>query len=192
MQEAVPSGRGAMAAVIGLASELVVAECEKIDGSVAAANFNAPDQTVLAGETSAVALAVKQLRELGARRVMALAVSAPFHCELMRPAMEKLEPLLQSVAFRDPTVPVVSNVTAEPYRRAEDARELLCQQVCAPVRWVESVRKLADCGVTAVLEVGPGKLLSALVKRIEPKLVRANVSSVSDVDGALAALREVL
>jgi [acyl-carrier-protein] S-malonyltransferase len=188
MQEAVPAGRGAMAAVLGLDADAVAEACRRAaaesGGVVAPANLNAPEQTVIAGDAEAVARAVALAKEAGARRSVALPVSAPFHCALMRPAAEKLAAELARVRFRDPVVPVVTNVEAEPNRDAARFADLLERQVTAPVRFVECVRKLVALGVTRVLEVGPGGVLSGLVARIDRGLSRANVAS-------LAQLREV-
>jgi [acyl-carrier-protein] S-malonyltransferase len=188
MQEAVPEGKGAMLAVMGLDGAEVARICDAVDGPVSAANLNSPVQTVIAGSSDAVASAREALEAAGARRVVPLEVSAPFHCELMAPARDKLTPLLAETRFRDARIPVVSNVKAEPYREADRARELLREQVCSPVRWVESVKRLADEGVTLQLEIGPGKVLSGLAARIDKKLARANVAAVGDVDTALAAV----
>jgi [acyl-carrier-protein] S-malonyltransferase len=185
MAESVPAGEGDMVAVLGLSGEDVESICNEIDGVVAPANYNSQLQTVIAGEKSAVRAASEALKAAGAKRVMALAVSAPFHCPLMAPAMSKLEPALGEARFRNMRVPVVSNVTARPYRSADEARRLLRDQVCAPVRWMESVRTLVDEGVKVQLEAGPGNVLTGLAARIEKGLVRARVSEVGDLDAAL-------
>ncbi len=192
MQEAVPEGVGMMVAVMGLPGEQVAAICDAEPGRVEAANFNAPLQTVIAGDVAAVESAGLKLREAGAKRVITLPVSAPFHCALMAPAMEKLVPALAEIPLRDLRIPVISNVTAEPYREGAIARELLREQVCAPVRWVESVQRLVDLGVRVVLEVGPGKVLTSLAGRIAPELKRISVLTVSDLDPAIETLKEVL
>jgi [acyl-carrier-protein] S-malonyltransferase len=192
MQQAVPEGRGAMVAVIGLAGEEVARVCAATEGLVAPANFNSPVQTVIAGEAGAVRAASAALEGAGARRIVELDVSAPFHCELMRPAMEKLAPALGKARFSDARVPVVSNVTAEPYREGSRARELLREQVCAPVRWVESVQTLRSAGVGFQLEVGPGQVLTGLAARIDRALARASVARLEDVEGALLRAREAL
>jgi len=191
MQEAVPIGRGEMAAVLGLAGERVAEICEGIAGEVAPANYNSPEQTVIAGETQAVQAATEALREAGAKRTIPLDVSAPFHCQLMRPAMERLVSVLEDAEFSEARIPVVSNVTAEPYRLPEDARRLLGQQVCASVRWVDCVKRIQREGAQLLLEVGPGKVLSGLAARIDRGLKRANVSSPETLEAALKALAEV-
>ena len=190
MQDAVPEGEGAMAAVVGLEAALVARICAEIDGVVAPANFNSPVQTVIAGRRAAVSLACERMTAAGAKRVIALDVSAPFHCELMAPAMEKLTPELAAARFCDLRVPVVSNVDAEPYTRAAVARARLREQVCAPVRWVECVQRLVAAGVKLELEVGPGKVLSGLAAKIDRALGRANVEKLEDLEGALARAAE--
>jgi [acyl-carrier-protein] S-malonyltransferase len=190
MQEAVPEGRGDMAAVLGIPSDAVERACAEAGGAVTPANYNAPEQTVIAGERDAVRAAGELAKKAGARRVLPLQVSAPFHCPLMRPAMEKLAPVLAETPFHDLRVPVVSNVTAEPYHRAADVRELLRQQVCAPVQWVKGVRRLRALGAKLVVEVGPGKVLSGLVGRIEPELARVSLCDVEALARVHAALAE--
>ena len=192
MAEAVAEGEGSMLAVLGLSGAEVGRICADTAGVVAPANFNSPVQTVVAGERGAVESAGEALRAAGAKRLVPLAVSAPFHCPLMAPAAEKLAPALAEACFRDLRIPVVSNVSAEPYRTAAEARALLHAQVCAPVRWVDCVRSLVGSGVSVQLEVGPGNVLSGLAARIDRGLVRAGVSTTDDVDGALARVSEAL
>ena len=192
MSEAVPEGEGAMVAVLGLEGDQVARICSETEGVVEPANFNSQLQTVIAGRRQAVEAAVAACLEAGAKRSVPLPVSAPFHCELMAPAMEKLAPELAGALRRDLRTPVVSNVNARPYHGAEEARELLRRQVCAPVRWTECVRTLVHAGVTAQLEVGPGKVLSGLAGRIHRKLVRANVATAEDLETALDALEKAL
>jgi [acyl-carrier-protein] S-malonyltransferase len=190
MQEAVPEGRGAMAAVMGAGPEDVARACERAARAtgrvVSPANWNSPLQTVIAGEAAAVEAACNEARKLGARRTVPLPVSAPFHCALMEPAAEKLAGELSGVRFADPRVPVVSNVTAEPNPSGARVAELLCQQVTAPVRFTESVRRMAALGVDRLLEIGPGRVLSGLVARIERGLARASLSSVAELPDAIA------
>ncbi len=190
MQEAVPPGRGAMAAVMGCDGATVEAACEAASaasgGVVEPANYNAPAQTVIAGEARAVEAAATEARRRGARRVVPLEVSAPFHCRLMAPAAEKLAGDLARVRFGAPKVPVVTNVEAAPNADAERIPSLLQRQVTAPVRFEASVRRLAEEGVTRVLEVGPGRVLSGLVGRIDRSLERANASAWADLEGAAA------
>jgi [acyl-carrier-protein] S-malonyltransferase len=170
MQEAVPVGEGAMAAVLGLAADLVEQACrDAAEGEVvSAANLNAPGQVVIAGTATAVARAGARAKALGARRVMALNVSAPFHCALMRPAQDRLAPELRALNVADPRVPVVANVDARPKRDAASAVEALVEQVSSPVRWEAVVERLASEGVRTYVEVGPGMVLSGLVKKIAP------------------------
>jgi [acyl-carrier-protein] S-malonyltransferase len=169
MQEAVPTGVGAMAAIVGLTPEEVAAACrEAAQGEVVSpANFNSPDQTVIAGTAAAVERASAACTARGARRAIPLAVSAPFHCALMAPARERLRPLLEEARFADAAVPIVTNVDARPETRGSALRDALARQVDAPVRWVESVRALAAEGVDRGIEIGPGNVLAGLVRRIE-------------------------
>jgi [acyl-carrier-protein] S-malonyltransferase len=169
MQEATPVGVGAMAAVLGLDSALVWRACtEAAQGEVVSpANMNMPGQVVIAGTAAAVERASARARELGARRVVPLQVSAPFHCALMRPAEERLAPELRAVAAKAPRVPVVANVDAEPKRTATEAVEALVAQVSRPVLWEQVVRRLASGGVRTYVEVGPGTVLSGLIRKIE-------------------------
>jgi [acyl-carrier-protein] S-malonyltransferase len=185
MQEAVPVGTGAMAAVLGLDEAAVRQACDDAAQGevVSAANLNSPGQIVIAGTASAVARAGERARALGARRVVPLPVSAPFHCALMAPAEARLAPELRALALQDPRIPVVANVDAEPRREAATAIEALIRQVSAPVRWQDVVSRLASEGVTAYVEVGPGAVLSSLVR----KMVRgATVLSFDSPDGLAA------
>jgi [acyl-carrier-protein] S-malonyltransferase len=183
MQEAVPAGQGAMSAVIGLDGPAVAAACAEIAGetgeAVSAANFNSPEQTVIAGTAGAVAKVAELLKQRGAKRVLPLPVSAPFHCALMKPAEEKLAPFLDAASFADLSVPVVTNVDALPNASGTAAREALRRQVCSPVRWVETVELLASESEGAV-EVGPGAVLAGLAKRIAREWP---VRTTSDAEG---------
>ncbi len=169
MQEAVPAGKGAMSAVIGLPAEQVIGACAEAAAEsgevVSAANFNSPEQTVIAGSAAGVAKAAEILKAKGAKRVLPLPVSAPFHCALMKPAEDALAPFLDGTAFATLAIPVVSNADADVETDPGAAREALRRQVCSPVRWVESVQKLASLADSAI-EVGPGTVLAGLVKRI--------------------------
>ena len=169
MQEAVPPGVGAMAAIVGLAPEEVEAACrEAAQGEVVSpANFNSPEQTVIAGHARAVARASAACTTRGAKRAIALPVSAPFHCALMAPARERLRPYLADAGFAEPRIPVVTNVDAAAESDGGRLRDALLRQIDAPVRWVDSVRLLAREGVDRALEIGPGKVLAGLVRRIE-------------------------
>ena len=184
MQEAVPVGTGAMAAMLGIERDELAAICaEAAQGEVVSpANFNSPGQIVIAGHAGAVARAIEIAKGKGYRKAMPLPVSAPFHCALMQPAAERLRQVLDGIAVADPAVPVVSNVEALPNGKGERVRELLVTQVCAPVRWDESVQKMAALGVTRFVEIGPGKVLSGLVKRIVKEVEVANVETPSNLD----------
>jgi [acyl-carrier-protein] S-malonyltransferase len=192
MQEAVPAGQGAMSAVLGLEPERVRAICESVQAAtgkvVAPANYNEPAQTVIAGEASAVAEAGLRLKEAGAKRVLPLPVSAPFHCALMAPVKPRLEAVLRAVAWNQPAVPVVTNVEARANRETARIVPLLVEQVTAPVRWIESVQELGRLGVTRVVEVGPGTVLGGLVRRIEKGIEVHAVSDPASLDKTLAAL----
>jgi len=168
MQEAVPVGAGAMAVVLGLDADTVAQACEyAAQGDVVSpANLNGAGQVVIAGSRDAVARAGGRARELGAKRVVRLPVSAPFHCALMNPAQARLAPELRALKVHDPRVPVVANVDAEPKRTAADAVEALIAQVSSPVRWEAVVGRLASEGVTTYVEVGPGTVLSGLVRKV--------------------------
>jgi len=173
MQEAVPVGVGAMAAILGLDAVSVAAvAAAAADGEVCAvANYNSPEQTVIAGHRGAVERAMALARERGARRALPLPVSAPFHCALMAPARAGLAPDLAATAFADPAVPVVVNIDAAPVATGAAARDALVRQIDGPVRWVESVRRLAgELAVTRFVEVGPGGVLTGLAKRIAPEI----------------------
>jgi [acyl-carrier-protein] S-malonyltransferase len=188
MQEAVPEGRGAMAAVIGCPPEQVERVCGIVASEtgkvVAPANYNAHLQTVIAGHAAAVELACSRSRQEGAIRAVPLSVSAPLHCELMRPAAEKLALELSSVHFREAQPPVVTNVEAVPNAHARRMPELLKRQVTSPVRFVEMIEYMAERGVTRVLEIGPGRVLTGLIRRIDAKLARGNLSTSSELTEA--------
>jgi [acyl-carrier-protein] S-malonyltransferase len=190
MQEAVPQGVGGMAAVIGLAPQKVKEICEAMaQGQVLApANYNSPEQTVIAGNAEAVERAAGPLKEAGAKRVLPLPVSAPFHCALMAPVKPRLEEVLEAIQVSPLKVPVVTNVEAAPNPDAARVVPLLVEQVTHPVRWIESVEALARLGVTKVVEVGPGKVLCGLVKRISKELESANVEDPTSLEKAVAAL----
>lgn len=189
MQEAVPPGVGAMAAVIGLAPEKVKEICDAVaQGQVVSpANYNSPEQTVIAGDAAAVERAQAALKEAGAKRVLPLPVSAPFHCALMAPVKPRLQEVLGKVAIAQPTVPVVTNVEAKPNSDASRIAGLLVEQVTHPVRWIESVEALRQAGVTKVVEVGPGKVLCGLVRRISKELEILNVEDPASLEKAVAA-----
>jgi [acyl-carrier-protein] S-malonyltransferase len=191
MQEAVPVGEGAMAAILGLAPALVQQACdEAAEGQVVSpANINAPGQVVIAGATAAVKRASERAKALGAKRAIPLPVSAPFHCAMMKPAEERLAPELRALAVRDPRVPVVANVDAQPKRDASAAIEALVRQVSAPVQWESVIRRLASDGVTTYVEVGPGRVLSGLVQKIHADARVFNFAASGDLAPIEAALR---
>jgi [acyl-carrier-protein] S-malonyltransferase len=174
MQEAVPEGQGAMAAIVGLDAAQVAAACEEASRGVGdacqPANYNGGGQVVVAGHKGAVERAMATCKAKGAKLAKALPVSAPFHSALMAPAAERLKAELERVKVGALSLPVVANVTAEPYQDAARVRELLCRQVTGSVRWEESVARLAKDGVTEAYEVGPGKVLAGLVRRIAPSI----------------------
>jgi [acyl-carrier-protein] S-malonyltransferase len=182
MQEAVPVGEGAMAAILGLDAEAVRRACEEAaEGQIVTpANLNAPGQVVIAGHTAAVARAGERAKAAGAKRVIALSVSAPFHCPLMQPAEERLAPELRALHANAPGIPVVANVDAEPKRTAADAIEALVRQVSSPVRWEDVVKRLVAEGVTTCIELGPGNVLAGLIKKIDRSVT---VFSVEDPNG---------
>lgn len=188
MQEAVPVGQGAMAAILGLDAAKVAQACEEAaQGEVVEpANLNAPGQIVIAGAKAAVARASEAAKRLGARRAIALPVSAPFHCALMKPAEARLAPELRALAASDPAVPVVANVDAEVKRTGGDAIEALVRQVSSPVRWEDVMRRLASEGVRKYVEVGPGAVLTGLGRKILPDAAFASVEDPSGLDGASA------
>jgi [acyl-carrier-protein] S-malonyltransferase len=192
MQEAVPAGQGAMSAVLGLEPERVRAICESVQAAtgrvVSPANYNEPAQTVIAGEAGAVAAAGEKLKEAGAKRVLPLPVSAPFHCALMEPVKARLEPVLRAIPWSPPAVPVVTNVEARANRETGRIVPLLVEQVTSPVRWVETVQELARLGVGRVVEVGPGRVLSGLVRRIEKGVEVLNVEDRASLEKTLASL----
>lgn len=197
MQEAVPRGAGAMAAVLGVDADTVARACEEASeaGPVSAANLNAPGQIVIAGTRDAVAKASERVKALGAKRVVPLPVSAPFHCALMRPAQERLEPELRALAAVDPAVPVVANVDAQPKTTAAASIDALVAQVSAPVRWEDVVGRLASAGIRAYVEVGPGTVLSGLVRKIDREARVTHFEApdqLADVEALAAAVRGAL
>lgn len=190
MQEAVPVGAGAMAAVLGLDEAAVAEACrDAAEGDVvSAANLNAPGQIVIAGSAAAVARAGEQAKARGAKRVIPLRVSAPFHCALMRPAQERLAPELAAAVRTNPRVPVIANVDAAPKRTAAESTAALVAQVSAPVRWEDSVKRLASEGVTTYVEVGPGTVLAGLVRKTVAGATILNLQAPDDLTAIEAAL----
>lgn len=189
MQEAVPSGQGAMAAILGLAPALVTEICRRAaDGEIVTpANLNAPQQTVISGSAAAVKRAIELASQSGAKRAVMLPVSAPFHSEMMKPAEERLEVDLRSTKFRDLKFPLVTNVDAEAITSGDEARAALVRQVRQPVRWEESIRELIELGVALFVEVGPGRVLGGLVRQIDRSV---RVANVEDADSLAATLEK--
>ena len=193
MQEAVPIGAGAMAAVLGLdaasVGEACAAAAQELGAIVTPANLNAPGQVVIAGHAAAVARAGELAKARGAKRVIALAVSAPFHCALMSPAQARLAPELRALDAQDPEFPVVANVDAAPKTTAASAVEALISQVSSPVRWEDVVRRLVADGARTFVELGPGTVLAGLVKKIDPSVTVTSVENSQGLEKALASLR---
>jgi [acyl-carrier-protein] S-malonyltransferase len=168
MQEAVPEGQGAMAAILMLDDDAVRAACAQAGGVVQAVNFNAPGQVVIAGEKAAVGRAMEICKQKGAKRAMLLPVSAPFHSTLMRPAADKLKAYLDPMAMTAPKIGVVNNVDVTIENEPGRIKQALVRQAASPVRWVETIRRMVDSGVTHIVECGPGKVLAGMTKRIAP------------------------
>ena len=183
MQEAVPVGVGAMAAIMGIEGAELLALCQDAAGGevVAPANFNSPGQIVIAGHTSAVERAIVLAKERGARRALLLPVSAPFHSTLMAPAAERLKAELDKVEVSPYDFPVVSNVEAVPCQDVSRVKNLLVEQVCAPVRWDESILNMKEAGVARYVEIGPGRVLSSLIKRIDRSAVQQNIGDIASL-----------
>jgi [acyl-carrier-protein] S-malonyltransferase len=189
MQEAVPVGEGAMAAILGLDADAVAAACaEAADGQIVTpANLNAPGQVVIAGHAQAVTRAGERAKARGAKRVIALAVSAPFHCPLMKPAEDRLAPELRALTTNDPAFPIVANVDAQPKRTAADAIDALVRQVSSPVRWEDVVKRLIADGARTFIELGPGSVLAGLIKKIDRSVTVASVEDEAGLEAALKA-----
>ena len=190
MQEAVPAGAGAMAALLGIELPAVQSVCERAaQGQVVApANLNSQTQVVIAGHQEAVERAVTLAKESGAKRAIMLQVSAPFHCALLKPAEERLGPELDACAFADPQIPVVTNVDAQPAMTAAAARDALKRQVSRPVRWQESVQWMLGEGVNTFVELGPGKILSGLVRAADKSALTFNVEDEKSLENAFNGL----
>lgn len=189
MEEAVPAGQGAMAAVLGMDRDALHAVCEEITGQghpVQLANLNCPGQIVISGSAQGVALASEKARENGAKRVLPLNVSGPFHSSLMQPAAQKLASVLDGVSIQDAKIPVVANVSAQPVRHAADIKQSLIDQVASPVLWEDSVQYMVQQGVTTFVEIGPGKVLAGLIKKIAPAEVK--IHAVQDMKSLMELL----
>jgi len=187
MQEAVPAGVGAMAAILGLAPAEVADICKKAAGQevVAPANMNSPEQTVISGHAAAVKRAVEIASQSGAKRAVILPVSAPFHCELMMPAQKRLEPDLRAANFNALRYPLITNVDAEAITTADEARDALIRQVTQPVRWMDSIHEMIEAGVAMFVEVGPGKVLSGLLRQIDRSVRASNVEDAASLQVTL-------
>lgn len=192
MQEAVPAGEGAMAAILGLAPAEVVDICKKAADHqvVAPANLNSPEQTVISGDAAAVKRAVEIASQCGAKRAVILAVSAPFHCALMAPAQQRLEADLRAAHFSDLRFPLVTNVEAEAISTGAEARDALIQQVTEPVRWLDSMHEMIEAGVTIFVEVGPGKVLSGLLRQIDRSVRALNVEDSASLQATLEKIAQ--
>ncbi len=191
MQEAVPAGAGAMAAIMGLDAEAVKAACaEAANGeAVQAVNFNSPEQTVIAGQAAAVQRAADACKAKGAKRAVMLAVSAPFHSSLMQPAAERLQAALARLEFKTPVIPVINNVDVAVVADPAGIKAALVRQAAAPVRWVETMRAMQAAGVTHVFECGPGKVLNGLTKRCADGLAGGAMNDLAGVEATLAAVK---
>jgi len=191
MQEAVPPGEGAMAAILGMRPSQVAELCRKMAaGQVAPANLNSPDQTVISGHASAVKCVVELASAAGAKRAVMLPVSAPFHSELMLPAQKRLEKDLRATAFAPLKIPLVTNVDAGVITSSEEAREALVRQVTLPVRWEDSIRELIEQGATTFVEVGPGRVLSGLLRQIDRSVHSVNVEDLKSLQTTLERLAQ--
>ena len=192
MQEAVPAGQGAMAAILGLSPTEVADICKKAaeNDVVSPANLNSPEQTVISGSAAAVKRAVEIASQSGAKRAVILPVSAPFHCALMMPAQQRLEADLRATQFSALKIPLITNVDAEAITTGEEARDALIRQVTAPVRWLDSVREMIESGVTVLVEVGPGKVLTGLLRQIDRSVRVFNVEDCASLQSTMEKLAQ--
>lgn len=192
MQSAVPVGMGGMAAIIGLADEDVEAVCREAAasgaGAVEAVNYNSPGQVVIAGEKAALEKAVELAKAKGCRRAISLAVSAPFHSSLLKPAAEKLAARLAQTPIAAPQIPVIANVDVEIHREPDAIRNALALQACHAVQWVKTIRRMKDEGVTDIVECGPGKVLAGLIRRIDPEIRTYNFADEASLKAAIEKL----
>ena len=193
MQEAVPAGEGAMAAILGLPPAEVLEICKKAADNevVSPANLNSPEQTVISGNAAAVKRAVEIASQSGAKRAVILPVSAPFHCALMAPAQKRLEHDLRAANFTALKIPLITNVDAEAITTADEAREALIRQVTAPVRWLDSVHEMIESGVTIFVEVGPGKVLSGLMRQIDRSVRSLNVEDAASLQATIDKIAQL-
>ncbi|MBM7581224.1 [acyl-carrier-protein] S-malonyltransferase [Caldicoprobacter guelmensis] len=194
MQQAVPLGQGTMAAVLGLEREKVEECCRLASdvGVVEPANYNCPGQIVISGHVAAVEKACAIAKEMGAKRTVPLAVSAPFHCSLLKPAGKALQKELDKINIKDPEIPVISNVEALPVRDAAHIRKLLVEQVSSPVRWEDSVRYMLSQGIEVFIEVGPGKVLNGFLKKISGEVKGYNVEDLKSLEATLKDLEGLM
>lgn len=192
MEQAVPDGLGTMAAILGMSSEKIVEVCEKAKdfGRVEPANFNCPGQVVIAGNTVAVEKAVDIAKEMGAKRAVLLSVSGPFHSTLMAPAQELMADKLKNAAVNDASIPLVANVSAKIISNKNEIVDSLIHQISSPVLWENSIKTLIDAGVDTFVEVGPGKVLSGLIKKIAKDVTILNVQDIASLKNTLALLKE--
>lgn len=182
MNEIAESVNGGMAAIIGMDSEKIKEVLKTVDGVVEAVNFNEPKQTVIAGEKSAIEKACAALKEAGAKRALPLAVSGPFHSSLMKPAGEKLKEEAEKYDFREGTAKLIANTTAEIISSPEEIKKEIYAQSFGPVKWVDTVNRLKENGVDTIYEIGPGKVLAGLIKKIDKELTVININSLEDVE----------
>ncbi|MDQ6596927.1 ACP S-malonyltransferase [Bacillus salipaludis] len=193
MEVAVPNGEGTMAAVLGLDRVKLAAACNEVSESgypVSLANLNCPGQIVISGSRKGVELAGEKAKEAGAKRVISLEVSGPFHSSLMKPAAAELKGVLDGLNMQDAKIPVIANVSAEPMEKAEEIKEKLIEQLFSPVLWEDSVQKMIELGVDTFIEVGPGKVLSGLIKKIDRSVKTYSVSDASSCKDVIEALKE--
>ena len=189
MQEAVPEGHGAMAAVIGISEDEIRKACNDAGGVVEAVNFNAPGQIVIAGEKAAVSRAIEACKARGAKRALPLPVSAPFHSSLMKPAGERLRAYLHKVTLATPLIPVVNNVDVSIESRPDDIRHALVRQSYSPVRWVEVIQRMVRDGATHIIECGPGRALAGMTKRIDPQVQSFSLADRASLEQAMQAIK---
>jgi [acyl-carrier-protein] S-malonyltransferase len=193
MQEAVPQGQGAMAAILGVDDAEIIAACAEVtqmrEGEVQAVNFNAPGQVVIAGEKSAVERAIEKCKARGAKRAMPLPVSAPFHSSLMQPAAERLKGYLEKIALSAPRIAVLNNVDVKIEQDPQRIKDALVRQAASPVRWVETILAMAGAGATHIVECGPGRVLAGMTKRIAPQLQSFSLADRAAVENALRAVK---
>lgn len=187
MEEAVPAGAGTMAAVLGLSAEQIEKVTGEIEG-VTVANYNCPGQVVITGKADSVDASKEKLLECGAKRVLPLNVSGPFHSPMLKEAGEKLSEVLDGINFQELKIPYVTNVTAEPVTDISKTKELLTEQVAASVRWQQSMERMIADGVDTFIEIGPGKTLAGFLKKINRTVTVMNVSCIEDVDKVVSAV----